>query len=331
MTSIESNTLLPFQNDASYEVLAEEFDDWAQDPDTAPEQLPFLLAWLEEIAREVKGDYESYLKHREAYVLVHRWLNQKRLIAPAFRPLVTAPGRQSSMTGAKEGHQAILLDRQLIDLHWLSCTGTAIADASLGAALATWDADVAITYARKPHRAKSKTMEMGLLREKQYELIVLHVETIHDKRRNLIECRNQLRAMLKQKQNYPGVYQKIQKPGRLADIWLAREVSLLVQDSPRAVIQPEAVRHWYKLITGRTLTWQQVKRHLASLDRFVDGKKELPALKVCGSHWQSGPERAERDTRNEKLEAALEYKEAEKRRKTDEDMTPEEIERALNE
>lgn len=169
-------------------------------PDTSARQIAFagltndeLLASMEALLknRSQDGKLASYLSIRNEYCAISEVMNRNGLLPPRFRPARPLPvpiaGRKPS-----SDNTLMMLDRQVIDLHWLHCMGKRdrLEDAKEFVELFDgdeFDFDLAGLFAKKGWSPTSKSAKvLNLIEEEQWQMAFLRPKDMDGAWRNAL-------------------------------------------------------------------------------------------------------------------------------------------------
>lgn len=125
----------------------------------------------------------AYKTIRPEYIAVGMILNERRVYPPRFRPVRRMPRRSIAMMWS-EDESLLSNDRQVLDLHWLACTGKNIRTCKKWESLFSsgqLNFDVAARFVTTVGSAENKLKELRLIDEEMWELAVLQTKTMRQR------------------------------------------------------------------------------------------------------------------------------------------------------
>ena len=191
-----------------------------------------LMAALNKISSPRSGETEliSYMAVRDDLCRISIIMNQHSMRPPGFRPKRSLPNTKIGKRFSAEDTY-MMLDRQIIDLHWLHCSGKRdLLDSNPEFAdLFTWDEfdfDLAELLAKKGWTVESKTAQvLGLIPYEQWQMAFFRTRDVERTWRNAHTSMQQvIGKRLREK--------AVRDPRLAADIeeikllWLADKISI---------------------------------------------------------------------------------------------------------
>jgi len=235
--------------------------------------VPEILAALRKAADRVARGKRDYLVIRPTLMKVHRALNERKVVSPAFRPRVAS----GKFAGTPTGDQ-ILLDYQLIDMHWLTQTGgdvdTNAQDVVDAIRTDGIFANAAVDFARLKWKMKAKAASFEVTPIRQLGCIMFCRDDLRKRRDQLIREARRHSSQLRQKlqEGVSPTHRSLAKIDidKVSATWLARELAPRTAASKKP--SPATIAKILEMILGKPISAHVVRHQLEQVVRHIDGR-----------------------------------------------------------